>query len=135
MTAIRIQVTAEDIAACPLLPDVGGGWRIAREDQRDPVEVAIARVTGQVVTCDEDFDPNDPAAVHTQLATIGNGSSVLVTEIGAETLDWTDRYYRGEAVEPFAFDLEIEDWLVALIARAASIDDLAVAVLNTEVEA
>lgn len=111
MSAIRIAVTAEHIAACALVPDVGDGFKTSHPDQLDPVELAIAEATGQAVICDQD--------VETEMATIGSGHNVLVVDLPPEQAEWIDRYYKGEPVEPFDFDIEIEDWLARLIYAAA----------------
>lgn len=131
MSMIRVEITAEDIAACALVPDVGDGFKSTHPDALDPVEVAIARVTGQYTVCDGGDEVDGP-----ELATIGargrSARNTLIVSLPPEQAGWIERYYRGEAVEPFALDIEIEDWLVALVARAASTDEQALAVLRTE---
>lgn len=111
VSAIRVEVTAEHIAACPRLPETGDGYRSGHPDHYDPVELALTQITGCEVRCDQDED--------TEMATIGNGVNVLVLSLPIVQARWIDRWYRGDPIEPFAFDVEIEDWLVAMVARAA----------------
>lgn len=109
MTAIRVEVTAEHIAAAGPVPDpMVVGADFLPEGHRDPVELAIAEVTGQSVGCDSDVPDGE-------MATIGDGRTVLVQNLPAEVSPWIERYYKGQTVEPFEFDMEIEDWLVDLI--------------------
>ena len=108
MTAIHVQVTAEDIAAAAVVPDGGGDFQSSHPGGKDPVELAIGRVTGQDAMCDED-------GPGTEIATIGQGTTTIVVSLPPEIAPWIERYYRGKPVEPFAFDIKIEDWLVALI--------------------
>lgn len=107
MSAIRVEVTAEDIAACAVVPNIGDGFKSTHPEGKDPVELAIGRVTGQGVGCDQDET--------TDMATIGTGSTILVVNLPPEQFAWIDRYYKGEPVEPFGFDIEIESWLVDLV--------------------
>lgn len=96
MSRIHVEVTADNIAA-------------ATRVSKDPVELAIARLTGHDVSLDSDGPDAD------EIATIGDGRTVLVVSTAPTVGPWIERYYRGESVEPFAFDIEIEDWLVALV--------------------
>jgi hypothetical protein len=110
--SIHVEVTAEHIAACAVVPDIGDGFKSTHPESKDPVELAIAAVAGQSVMCDSD-------APDGEMATIGDGRTVLVNNLPSEVTGWIDRYYRGEAVEPFSFEIVIEDWLVALVAPTA----------------
>lgn len=112
MTAIRIAVTAEHIAAAgPIPPDDGQ----LPADYQDPVARAIGEVTGQDVECDGDtLEAGKPQH---EIATIGAGSTTLVVDLPPEEHDWIVRYFNGEQVEPFEFSIEIEDWLVDLLGR------------------
>ena len=109
--SFRVEVTAEHIAAAALEPDIGEGFQSGHPDSKDPVELAIAAATGQDTSCDED----GPLEA---VATIGPGRTTLVVSLPSEVGPWIDTWYRGEAVEPFAFDIEIDSWLLALVARA-----------------
>lgn len=111
MRTFRVEVTAEHIAACALVPDVGEGFKSSHPEHKDPVELAMAQLLGKPVACDQDED--------TEMATIGDGANVLVASLPREQAAWIDRFYRGEPVEPFGFDVEIEDWLVDLVTKAA----------------
>lgn len=108
---VRVPVTAAHIAACATVPDVGDGFRSSHPDSKDPIELAIADVTGQSVMCDSDLPDGE-------MATIGDKLNVLVANLPDKVSGWIDRYYRGQAVEPFEFDLEIESWLVDLVRDA-----------------
>jgi hypothetical protein len=113
MSAITVTVTAEHITAAGPPPDptiVGGAF--LPQGHRDPVERAIAELAGVDVSCDED----EPGR---EMATIGQHGNTLVLSLPPAQAVWIDRYYRGEAVEPFAFCIEIEAWLVTLLGRAA----------------
>lgn len=118
MTAVRIQVTAEDIAACAIEPGVAEGFKSTHPEGKDPVELAIARVAGVETMCDEDRPGQE-------MATIGQGANTLVANLPPEVSPWIDRYYKGQAVEPFDFDIEIEDWLHAFLATPADMVTLA----------
>lgn len=111
--SIHVEVTADDIAAAARIPDVGDGFKSAHPESKDPVELAIARVAGRDACLDSDGPDDD------EIATIGDGRTVLVVSTAPTVGPWIERYYRGEIVEPFAFDIEVEDWLVKLL-RAAS---------------
>lgn len=112
MTAIHVEVTADDIAAAPRGPAVGDGWESLHPQHMDPVEVAITRATGRETRCDSD-GPDD------EIATIGAAGTfarnVLVASTAPTVAPWVERYYKGEPVEPFSFDIEIEGWLVDLV--------------------
>lgn len=107
MTAIRIHVTAEHIAAAGAPP---ADDEVRPPDWKDPVERAIAEATGQDVGCDQDDK--------IEIATIGSGPTTVVVSLPIEQARWIDSYYRREPVEPFDFDIEIEDWLTALLRTA-----------------
>lgn len=104
---IHVDVTAEDIAAA-------GGPFTAAGTHADPIERALARVFGRHASVDG--DASDPAH---DIATIGDGQTVLVLDLPPATYDWSERYYGEQRVEPFGFDLEIEDWLVDLVRSSA----------------
>lgn len=109
MTAIHVEVKAEHIAAAGKPPGKDAVFEIV---DHDPVELAIAEVTGREVLCDQDGDQ--------ELATIGQGGNTLVLTLPKEQMAWINRWYAGEPVEPFAFDIEIEAWLVDLVCRKAA---------------
>lgn len=110
--AIRVNVTAEHIAAAGRVPDIGDGFKSSHPEGKDPVELAIADAAGESVICDQDED--------LEMATIGQGANTLVVTLPAGQMAWIDRWYRGQPVEPFSFDFELEDWLVALVAKASA---------------
>lgn len=118
MTAVRVEVTAEIIAAAARVADVGEGWTSSAPEHKDPVELAIQEATGQPVTCDSDDGPE--RGMFDEMATIGSGQTVIVVNLGADVARFIDRYYRGESVEPFSFDIALEDWLVGLVAKAGA---------------
>lgn len=117
MTAIRVSVTVDDIIACALVPDIGEGFKSTHPDGKDPVELAIARATGQDAMCDGGDSSDGP-----EIATIGpdSGANTIVVELPPEQAAWIDRYYKGEPVEPFTFDIALDDWLVALFVRSTA---------------
>lgn len=91
-----VAVTAEDI----------GEARPGREGWADPVERALARLTGQQV----DIDGGDGGLL---VATIGQGAWTLVVDLPAEAGTWLDARWGGTTGEPFAFDLEVPEWVRA----------------------
>ena len=107
MSAIRVAVTAEHIAAAGVIAPEA----ILPEGQQDPVEIALQALTGEPAMCDED-GPGET------MATIGQGRNTLVVSLPPSVSLFCDRYYAGEAVEPFEFDLEIEAWLIWLAGSA-----------------
>jgi len=95
---IRVEVTAEDIAAVPT------GWC-------EPVERAIGRLTGQPVDVDGDSSTGC-------VATIGLDEWVVVVELPAAANAWLNARWDDGFVavgEPFHFDLIAPEWLVALV--------------------
>lgn len=111
MVSIHVAVTAEHIAAA-------GDWRMK---WAEPLEAAIAELTGQYV----DIDGGD--ADGQCIATIGQGEWTVVVDLPKEANDWLARRW-GDAPsgfaspetledrgEPFEFDLPIADWVVDLI--------------------
>lgn len=105
MTAIRIQVTAEDVAVGPWPRVVDGPWP---QGWNSPVELAIARAAGVDVDVDGDDDE-----WHATIGTRGPGST-LVLSLPAEVNDRLTAYFLGKPplLEPFEFRLELDDWLV-----------------------
>jgi hypothetical protein len=103
VTAIHVEVTAEDIE-----PMEG------RMSWADPVEAALARLTGEEVDVDggEIGGPN--------IATIGQGEWTLVVELPAAANLWLNGRWADDDVksEPFGFDLEVPEWVVGLVYRA-----------------
>lgn len=108
MTAIRVEVTAEQIAAA-------GDHRMA---WASPVEDAISALTGQEVSIDGG-GPDGPC-----VATIDQGATTLVVDLPPDASAWLDARWEqpvnsadvlDELGEPFGFDLFLDDWLVALI--------------------
>jgi hypothetical protein len=102
MTAIRVDVTAEHIASSGL-PASLDGWT-------QPVELALAELTGQDVSIDGDGDTGNIASIGSTSAT------TLVVELPAEANAWLNARWDGKGPgEPFAFDLAIDAWLVDLV--------------------
>jgi hypothetical protein len=101
MSSIHVEVTAEQIAAA------GRG----RMEWAYAVEMAIAAAAGVPA----DIDGGDC------VATIGGRAeqAVLVIDLPTEASAWLDRNWLGETVEPFAFDIELPDWLANLIVDQA----------------
>lgn len=114
MTAIHVDVTTDDVAtagAWPRHDTAVQGWK-------NPVELALGRMTG----VDVDVD-GDEESWHATIGTM-EGSTLVVDlpEVARERLDF---YYahQGAVLEPFAFDIALDDWLVALFARASTLDE------------
>jgi hypothetical protein len=105
MTAVRVAVTAGHIAAAGPPPGPDATTEIT---DSDPVERAIADVTGQKVICDQDSDT-------IEIATIGQGQTILIVELPPEQKAWIDSWYAGEPVEPFEFDIQLETWLTDFV--------------------
>lgn len=120
MARIPIAVSAEHIA------DANRG--IASPNTKEPLARAIAAVIGLPVgEVMLDGDGEDRAIV-----TLGQDRTTLVQELPADAGAWYWRWWNLDDVEPFQFDLELEDWLVALIARFTSTDEQGQAVLASE---
>lgn len=103
MTAIPVHVTAEQIAA---VGEDKMAWAA-------PVEDAIAALTGVGVSIDGNGDLGN-------IATIGTReSSTLVVELPASINAWLNARWEERwddaGIEALAFDLEIDDWLSALV--------------------
>lgn len=130
MASLHVSVTAEHIEAAGPVLSPEGTERALTASHRDPVERAIGEITGQDVSCDGDT-LEDGLPQH-EIATIGQGATTLVVNLPPEEHDWIVRYFAGEPVEPFEFDLEIEPWLVALIAKCATTLEQAEAVIAAE---
>lgn len=117
MTSIHVEVTAEDVVQAGPWPrpptPPPRGWK-------SPVELALGRLTG----VDVDVD-GDEESWHATIGTM-EGSTLVVDlpELAKERLDF---YYahEGLAMEPFAFDIEVDAWLVALI--NSDVEDLVAA--------
>jgi hypothetical protein len=114
MTAIHVEVMAEDCAEAgpwPRHKSAIVGWKSA-------VELALQRFTG----VDVDVD-GDEESWHATIGTM-EGTTLVVDlpEVAKERLDF---YYahQGTVLDPFAFDVELDDWIVALFARATTLDD------------
>ncbi len=128
MSAVRVRVTAEDIAdgAKPGDPTDPNWHETHNRFWATPVEEAIARLTGENV----DVDGGDGTGC---IATIGQGAWTLVIDLPEEVNRFLDARWNGEGDgEPFVFALEVPEWVVALVARAASLEDQAAAVIATE---
>lgn len=110
MTAIRVDVTASDI---DLDVDVKVAWA-------DPVVLALERLTDQQVSIDGDGEQGNIATIGTR------GAWTLVVELPTAANDWLNARWDGAgAGEPFAFELLVPTWLVALVNGA--LDDQLVA--------
>lgn len=97
MTAIHVEITAEDMGD-EQLPT---SWA-------QPVERALARLTGQEVDVDGDGSGC--------LATIGAGAWTLVIDLPGDVSRWLDkRYCDGKPGRPFNFDLEVPSWVIELV--------------------
>jgi hypothetical protein len=112
MTAIHVEVTAEDVVAAeawPKPPEIRTGWK-------SPVELALGRLTG----VDVDVD-GDEESWHATIGTM-EGSTLVVDlpEVAKERLDF---YYAhaGALLDPFAFDIELDTWLTDLIRIAGEV--------------
>jgi hypothetical protein len=118
VSAIRVEVTAEQIAEFP-----------ERHKHWDgPVNVALRMLTGGQGV-DVDYQGEDDGYT----ATIGQDAWTVVVDLPEACNAFLDQRWNNEGEgEPFAFDLEVPEWLIALVARAASIDDQAQAVIATD---
>jgi hypothetical protein len=114
-----IDVTAEHIAAADALD---------LNDLSRPVADALGEVVGQHA----DVSGSEPFG--TWIATIGDGDWVLVVELPPAANRWLNARWDHEPgnSQPITFDLVIPEWLVALIARVASTDEEATAVMSFE---
>lgn len=102
MTSLFVEVTAEQIAEAEALPR---GWA-------DPVEAALAQLTGQDVSIDGDLDGT--------IATIGQDEWTLVINLPSEASAWLNaRFDDRSPGEPFSFRIEVPTWLTDLLAREA----------------
>lgn len=112
MTAIRVAVTAEDIAAGakPGDPSDPNWHETHNRFWAVPVEEAIARLTGEQTSVDGDGDLGN-------VVTIGQGAWTLVIDLPDEVNRFLDARWNGEGGgEPFVFALEVPAWVVALVA-------------------
>lgn len=115
MNAIRVEVTAEDVAAAGAWPRHDSafpqGWK-------SPVERALGRLTG----VDVDVD-GDEESWHATIGTMEG--STLVVDLPGVAKERLDVYYahHGALMEPFGFDVELDDWIVALFARATTLEE------------
>jgi hypothetical protein len=101
---IRVQVTAEDIAAAEEVTGRLDWWQW-------PVKRALEGIIGQ----DVDIDGDAEACV----ATVGgtDDAATLVLNLDVNAVAFLDaRYDRDIPGEPFFFELTLPDWLVALVA-------------------
>lgn len=105
MKTIRVNVSAEDIAAAGDLRKGVGWWQW-------PVRRALEGLTG----VDVDIDGGDGDNC---IATIGGKEdTTLVVELPTEASAWLDlRWHEKVPGEPFFFELSLPDWLVALVTR------------------
>jgi hypothetical protein len=99
VTAIRIQVTADDVAA-------------AQAKQTDPIEVALTRITGVATMVDRDVPDG-------YMATIGATTPgiTLVANLADEATAYLNSWWEGPGdgtteTEPIAFAIDLPDWLV-----------------------
>ncbi len=108
MAAIRVEVTAEHIAAADAL---------RLNDLSRPVTDALAEVTGQ----DVDVSGSEPYG--TWIATIGGGEWTLVVDLPTEANAWLNGRWDHEpgSSEPIAFDLEIPEWIAGLVRKAVGL--------------
>ena len=104
MKTLRVQVTAEDIAAADNHP--GAHWWAW------PVQTALEGVIGADVDIDRDVPEGYMATIGAQDET---ATLVLTLDVNVEAfLD--ARYERDIPGEPFFFELSLPDWLCALVA-------------------
>lgn len=122
MTAIHVSVTAEHIAAGrnsdPALAH-NRLWGV-------PVEEALSELTGEQVS----IDGGDGTG---NIATIGQGTWTLVVDLPEPANEFLDARWNDDVDgEPFEFDIAIDDWLVALLAKAATTEEQGQAVLRVD---
>lgn len=111
MAAIHVEVTAEDVAAAGSWPRGEGavqGWK-------SPVELALGRLAG----VDVDVD-GDEESWHATIGTMQG--STLVFDLPGVARERLDFYYAHDGVlmDPLSFNVELDDWLVSLIAGAST---------------
>jgi hypothetical protein len=114
VTALRVEVLETDIPDAP-----------PHKTWDDPLAAALARLTGQDVAIDSAGD-------YEYMATIGSGGWTLVVDLPRAASEWLDERWNGKAMGPIAFDLQIPDWVVVLVAKAATTDEQARAVIASE---
>lgn len=117
MTAIHVEVTADDVATAGAWPKLPARLPPGR---KNPVELALARMTG----VDVDVD-GDEQSWHATIGTM-EGSTLVVDlpEVARERLDFYYAHaHEGVLMGPLAFDIALDDWLVALFARSTTLDD------------
>ena len=114
MTAIRIHVTAEDCAAAAAWPRPGQDAERFAEGWNNPVALAIARTAG-LDSLNVDVDGDDEGW-HVAVGVKGPGTT-LVVDLPDEANERLDAYYAGDPplMEPFVFEIEVADWLVAFL--------------------
>lgn len=117
MSAIRVTVTAEQITAAG---HPHRGWH-------EPLSTALAELTGQDVDIDGGGGPDEP-----NVATIGQEEWTLVIDLPPAANEWLDARWNGEDRGPISFDIEVPDWIVALVARAATTAEQGDAVLRAD---
>lgn len=101
MTAIHVEVTAEDIAAFPAYHKEWDG----------PVRRALEELTAEQVDIDGDDD--------VYVATIGQGAWTLVLDLPVAACRFLDRRWENEGPGvPFAFDIDVPAWVVDLVTGA-----------------
>lgn len=106
MTAIHVDVPAELID--PSGADVHKFWDV-------PIQAALAELTGLPVA-EVDIDTDGEGGY---VATIGSGAWTLVLDLPRAACDFLDfRWENGGPGDPFAFDIEVPDWIVRLLERA-----------------
>jgi hypothetical protein len=116
MTAIRVSVTAEHIAKAGLVPSAPQGdpeWRFP-QDWSNPVDLAIAEVAGVEVEMDGGGRDEEFSA---WIATIGlREGCTLVVDLPGIVSERLDPYYAQDIpLEPFDFDIAVDDWLLRLL--------------------
>jgi hypothetical protein len=127
MSAIRIAVTAEHCEKAGAWPTPPAPYD---PEWANPVELAIEEASGVNVDIDGDED-----GWH---ATIGPmEGSTLVVDLPEIVNERLNPYYAqpGLLLEPFDFEVELDAWLVALLAKAATTLEQAEAVIASEATA
>lgn len=95
MSVLVVEVTAEDIEAAGL----------ATMEWADPLEAALARLTGQEV----DVDGGDGTG---NIATIGQDEWTLVVDLPDDANAWLDARWDGKGPgEPATFRIPIPAWI------------------------
>jgi hypothetical protein len=111
MKTLRVDVSAEDIAAADEVKGRVDWWQW-------PVKRALESLIGQDVDIDGDGE--------SCAATVGasDDSATLVLELDVNAVAWLDaRYDREETGDPFFFELQLPDWLCALVDEAIDEDE------------